>query len=170
MKKLIIFALATLSLGAMKVVNAADDSAKRILVTTYERNNGRSILFGLAVRYNYVGETLNNLGDNNYHIHVSCSEPGNLKCKRTGGVENYNSPNGVVSGDVILQYEEEIVDAVEEEILQNKKYSGSISRTIEVNTNGSSCILLYTATWTSGNENGDAAITVEIYDITNSIR
>ena len=85
-------------------------------------------------------------------------------------MENYNSPNGVVSGDVILQYEEEIVDAVEEEILQNKKYSGSISRTIEVNTNGSSCILLYTATWTSGNENGDAAITVEIYDITNSIR
>ena len=141
-------------------------------VTSYHKEGGEAKLWGVfMVRYDRVWDEI--VKKNGVYWHdVYCEGPGDLKCKKGEGVSKSVSVNhGTIDGSLINNIESKMLDDIDREILENKIYSGKLSKTVQVkNMEGNyTCTLVFAATWTDGNELGDARVTIELYDATDEL-
>ena len=141
------------------------------IVTTYYKEGGEAKLFGVfMVRYDRVAEDIY-YAQGKYWHDISCTGPGDNKCKAQGSVKSVSVNHGTIDGSFIDNYQSMMLDDIDREILENKMYSGKLSKTVQVkNMEGNyTCTLVFAATWTDGNEIGDARVTIELYDATDEL-
>ncbi len=141
-------------------------------VTIYHKEGGDAKLLGVfMVRYKKVNEDIHYEHGRYWHD-IYCTGPGDLKCKKGQGVSSSVSVNhGTIDGSFINNIESKMLDDIDREILENNMYSGKLSKTVQVkNMEGNyTCTLVFAATWTDGNELGDARVTIELYDATDEL-
>ena len=66
----------------------------------------------------------------------------------------------------ILEQRDEMMDQIDNGLISNGNYSGSVSKKLLLTSGSNHVILLYTAKWSDGNNRGDAHITFTLQDIT----
>ena len=154
-------------------------AAEPIRVNELHKENGRSVLFGLCEEryrnvYNY--ETTTTLRDplTNEDIWIvrnvlSCSDPGSRLCRRSNSSKLYSYHGVCVSDEFFYKIESELYAAIDFEMINNGNYSGGISKKIFLTNEQNKLILLFNATWSKGDENGNGDIVIKVYDITDQI-
>ena len=140
-------------------------------------SNGRSILWGLCEeRYKNVYsydefKSVTVHGESaiiQYHRLV-CEDPGWARCRRTptSGKAQYH---GVyVSDQFLSDVENELISAIENELMINGNFKGRISEKRMVSNGCNHVILLFDAIWFDGDANGNGNILIKVFDITDDI-
>ncbi len=142
-------------------------------ITTYEKHEGRRNFWGQD-RYNDVitSYSVYTSTDNKWqihHYHVSCSNPGNAKCRKTLDNSTFINSNGqIISSETIIQPENELLDSVESKISEGI-FEGQMSRTVVFYIVNIPCIFYYTINWSNCDEYGNGIIQSQITDITKEI-
>lgn len=167
-KRMLLIALCALGFTMLVPTQNAFARNKPTVVTTYYKEGGEAKLFGVfMVRYREVWDDIE-YKNGKYWCTVWCEGPGDLKCKKEGGVKTVSVNHGTIDGAFIDNYESMMLDEIDQAILEDKTYSGTLSKKVQVkNMEGNyTCTLVFAATWTDGNEFGDAHVTIELYDVT----
>lgn len=103
---------------------------------------------------------------------VNCTGEGNNKCKKTLPQSKGLINGHLVSLEGLAAIEEELVDNIQAKLLNESTFQpqGAISRTVCVTDDkGYRLTLLFQALWKNGKENGDADITINLFDITQEV-
>lgn len=162
------------------VPNVVHADNRPIHVTEVHVSGGRPALFGLigpmryqTVETQYVITFSTNPETNEVtEVHrwvVDCSGEGYNKCKKTLPKSMTLIDGHSISSECISSVEAELIEGICIALQDKSSFqpNGSMSKTVLVtDEKGSRLTLLFHAVWRNGDSNGDADITISLFDIT----
>ncbi len=157
---------------------------RKIKVVNVEKKDGRRSFLGIfgEVKYNYVKShssveyvtnPVTGRQDEIFTTTITCEGPGGESCRRSGAISIMESAaNGSsVADDFMDTIVNLLLDQIDDRILSNKEYNGSINKMYMFVSpeNNKPMYFNASAVWFDANENADAKITIKIYDVTNEM-
>lgn len=130
-----------------------------LITVNYHKAGGKRLPF-IGLGYLTCHSKLDLVGEQ-WVGSVTCQGEGWGTSYHNWELSEFTTSKGRTNGRVLNRYEKRLINDIDRQ-LRDGKAEGMVSRTTTVRADGGRTVLAFTATWSNGNRNGDADITLTV--------
>lgn len=143
-----------------KAATANVNPGRTLLSVNYNRTGGKALPFG-GIGYNKVSGQWNH--EYPQSVQVTCNGEGVNRSYNTWEISDFQTTKGLANGKVLNKNEKRLIKAIDRS-LRNGKSWGTIVRHARVKATDGKVDLAFVATWSNGNQQGDADILISVIE------